>query len=97
MRVMLRIGTYGTCPSLCLALRARNPSPSNMPAWYPLRLDPWQLKLRYSNSATELLGESVAQLVRAWQAICLVVGSSPALSHFHFFLGNESISDFVYL
>ena len=22
---------------------------SNMPAWYPLRLDPWQLSLKYSN------------------------------------------------
>ena len=30
------------------------PSPSSMPAWYPLRLDPWQLSLKYSNSATEL-------------------------------------------
>ena len=30
-------------------------------------------------------GDSVAQLVRAWQAICQVVGSSPSLSHCHFF------------
>ena len=98
MQVMLRIGTLGTCPSLCLALAT--PSSSNMPAWYPLRLDPWQLSLKYSNSATELLGDSVAQLVRAWQAICQVVGSSPALSHCHFFLGRRPtchISNFVYL
>ena len=61
------------------------PSPSNMPAWYPLRLDLWQLSLKYSNSATELPGDSVAQLVRAWQAICQVTGSSPSLSHCLFF------------
>ena len=64
-----------------LALRARQTLPSNMPAWYPLQLDPWQLSLKYSNSATELLGNSVAQLVRAWQAICQVASSSPSLSH----------------
>ena len=29
-------------------------------AWYPLRLDPWQLSLKYSNSATELLSGSGA-------------------------------------
>ena len=52
-----------------------------MPARYLLQLDPWQLSLKYSNSATELPGDSVAQLVRAWQAICQVVGSSPSLSH----------------
>ena len=47
-----------------------NPShlPSNMPAWYPLWLDPWQLSHNYLNLATELLSESVAQLVRAWHA-----------------------------
>ena len=71
MRVMVRIGTHGTCPSLCLMLRARHTLPSNMPAWYLLQLDPWQLSLKYSNSATELLGDSVAQLVRAWQPIIL--------------------------
>ena len=41
-------------------------------------LDPWQPSLKYSNSATELLSDSVAQLVKAWQAICQVVGSSPS-------------------
>ena len=55
-----------------------------MPAWYPPRLDPWQLNLKYSNSATELPGDSVAQLVRAWQANCQVMGSSPSLSHCQF-------------
>ena len=55
-----------------------------MPAWYPLQLDPWQLSLKYSNSATELPSDSVAQLVRAWQAICQVAGSSPSLSHCQF-------------
>ena len=55
-----------------------------MPAWYLLQLDPWQLSLKYLNSATELPGDSVAQLVRAWQAICQVVGSSPSLSHRQF-------------
>ena len=29
----------------------------NMPAWYPLPLDPWQLSLKFSNSATELLSD----------------------------------------
>ena len=60
------------------------PSPSNMSAWYPLWLEPWQLTLKYLNSATELPSDSVAQLVRAWQAICQVMGSSPYLSHSHF-------------
>ena len=55
-----------------------------MPVWNLLRLDPWQLSLKYSNSATVLSGDSVAQLVRAWQAICQVVGSSSSLSHCHF-------------
>ena len=45
---------------------------------------PWQLSFKYSNSATELPSDSVAQLVRAWQAICQVVSSSPSLSHCHF-------------
>ena len=40
-----------------------------MPAWYLLQLDPWKLSLKYLNSATELPGDSVAQLVRAWQAM----------------------------
>ena len=40
-----------------------------------------KLSLKYWNSATELLSDSVAQLVRAWQAICQVAGSSPSLSH----------------
>ena len=56
---------------------------ANMPAWDPLQLDPY---LKYSNSATELPGDSVAQLVRAWQAICQVAGLSPSLSHCHCFL-----------
>ena len=60
------------------------PSPSNMSAWYPLRLEPWQLTLKYLNSATELPSDSVAQLVRAWQAICQDMGSSSSLSHCHF-------------
>ena len=33
-----------------------------MPAWYPPRLDPWQLTLKYSNSATELPGDLVTRL-----------------------------------
>ena len=60
------------------------PSPLDMPAWYPLWLDPWQLSLRHSNSATKLPGDSVAQLVRAWQAICQVASSSPSLNHCQF-------------
>ena len=48
----------------------------NMPVWYPL----W-LSLKHSNSATELPSDSVAQLVRAWQAICQVTSSSHSLSH----------------
>ena len=45
---------------------------------------PWQLSLKYSNSATEMRSDSVAQLVRAWQAICQVAGLSLSLSHCHF-------------
>ena len=61
------------------------PSPSNMPAWYLLQLDPW---LKYSNSATdsELPGDSVAHLVRAWQAIWVRIpplGSIPSLHFVH--------------
>ena len=55
------------------------------------------IKLKYSDSSTELLADSVAQLVRAWQAICQVVGS---LRHCHFFLGMRPtcrVLDFVYL
>ena len=62
-----------------------NPShpPSNMRqlgihfGWIPS----WQLSLNYSNLATELLSESVFQLVRAWQAICQVVRLSSSLTH----------------
>ena len=64
---------------LGLPLHVRNME-ADMPAWYPLRLDPWQLSLKYSNSASELPGDSAVQLVRAWQAICQVAGSSPSLS-----------------
>ena len=56
-----------------------------MPAWYSLQLDHWQLSLKYMNSDTELPSDSVAQLVRACQAICQVMGSSPSLSHCLFF------------
>ena len=42
-----------------------------MQAWYPLWLDPWSSAL---STATELPNDSVAQLVRAWQAICQVAG-----------------------
>ena len=62
------------------------PSPSNMPAWYSLQLDPWSSAL---STATELSNDSVAQLIRAWQAICQVVGLSPlpeSLSFFPLFL-----------
>ena len=52
-----------------------------MPAWYLHQLDPWQLSLKYSNSATELPNDSVAQMARVWQAICQVVSLSPSLSH----------------
>ena len=41
--------------------------------------------LKYSNSATELPSDSVAQLARAWQANCQVVGLSLSLSHRYFF------------
>ena len=75
-------------------------SPSDMPAWYLLWLDPWQLSLKYLNLATELPSDSVAQLVRAWQAICQVMGLSPSLSHFLHLTDGEkecpkdSIQDF---
>ena len=90
----------GPAPACVSHFALATPSPLNMPACYPLRLDPWHLSLKRLNSATELLGDLVAQLVRAWQAICHVVGSSPSLSHCHFFLGTRPtcrISDFVYL
>ena len=51
--------------NLHLALHAQSPSPSNLPAWNSLWLDPWQLSLKYSNSSTELPSDSLAQLVRA--------------------------------
>ena len=41
-------------------------------------------RVKYSNSATELPSDSVAQLARAWQAICQVAGSNSSLSHCHF-------------
>ena len=100
MQVMLRIGTHGTCSSLCLALCAHHTLPIEHASLLSARLDPWQLSLKHLNSVTELLGDLVAQLVRAWQTICQVVGSSPSLSHCHFFLGMRPtcrISDFVYL
>ena len=67
----------------CVNLHDPPQPPSNMPAWYSLWLDRWQLGLKYSNSATELPSDSVVQLVRAWQGICQVMGSSPSLSHCH--------------
>ena len=90
----------GPAPACVSHFALATPSPSNMPACYPLWLDPWQLSLKHLNLATELLGDLVAQLVRAWQAICHVVGLSPSLSHCHFFLGTRPtcrVSDFVYL
>ena len=41
--------------SLCLVLAT--PFPSKMPGWYLLQLDPWQLSLKYLNSASELPGD----------------------------------------
>ena len=72
---------------MCLVLRGchATPFPSDIPDLYPLQLDPLEFSLKYSNSATELLSDSVAQVVGAWQAICQVVGSSPSLSHCHFY------------
>ena len=64
------------------------PSPSDIPAWYLLRLDSWQLSLKCSNSATELQGDSVN---RAWQAICQVMGLSPSLSHCHILFHSFSL------
>ena len=70
---------------MCLVLRGRHATPSDIPDLYLLQLDPLEFSLKYSNSATELLSDSVAQVVRAWQAICQVVGLSPSLSHCHFY------------
>ena len=55
---------------------AATPSPLDMLAWYPFRVDPWQFSLKYSNSATELLSDLVAQFYRAWWDIYQVVGLS---------------------
>ena len=81
-------------PHSCFVLVT--PSPSDMPAWYPLQLDPWQINFKYLNSATKLLNDSVAQLARAWQNICQVAGSSPYRNHnlsffpsfFHVFISH---------
>ena len=79
-------------PACAARFALATPSPSNTPAGYPLRLDPWQPRLKYLNSATELLGDSVAQLVRAWQAVCQIVGLSPGLSHCHFLLERDQLA-----
>ena len=63
-----------------------------MRVWLPETRVARQLSLNYSNPATELLGESVAQLVRAWQAIWQVVGSSPFLSHCQFLFPSLFLS-----
>ena len=55
------IGTPNHSCAACFALAAH--SPSNMPAWYLLQLDPWQLSLKYSNSATELPSDLVCSSV----------------------------------
>ena len=53
---------------------------------------------KYPSSATELPSDSVAYLVRAWQAICQLTGSSPSLSRCLFFplsfLSSFSLNDF---
>ena len=70
-----------------------------MPTWYLLQLDPWQLSLKYLNSATELPSDSVAQLVRVWQTICEfeslleTLSFSPPLSFLSLFL-TFSLNDF---
>ena len=63
--------------------------PHNKTFEFMTLLKAWQqccklVPLKYLNSATELPGDSVAQLIRAWQAICEIVGSSPSLSHCYF-------------
>ena len=89
MRVMLRIGTHGPAPACAL----RSPHPPHRTRQLGIRFG-WipgsSCRLKYSNSATELLGDSVAQFVRPWQAISQVVSSSPALS-LSFFLGTRPI------
>ena len=90
--------THGTCPSLCIVLRTCDTLPSNMPAWYPLQLDPWQLSLKYSNSATELMGDLVTRLGHGRPFTRLWVRVTPWVSHF--FLGTRPTwhpSDYVYL
>ena len=88
----------GACLKSDSVPRAECSPHPDMPAWYPLHLDPaWQLSLKYSNSATELLSDLVAQLVRAWQVICQVLGlssspESPSLS-FPLF-GSLLLTDF---
>ena len=65
-------------------LKTEPVSCSSMPACYSLRLDPWQLSLKYSNLA--------AQLARAWQAICQVAGSKILPESLSFFLSFFLIS-----
>ena len=62
---------------VCLALCGHHtPPPLDMPAWY---LNPWQLSLKYWNSAIELPGDSVARLehgspfARLWVRVPLCV------------------------
>ena len=86
--------------SLCASCFAlASPSQSNMPARYRLWLDPWQLSLKHSNSATEFPSDSVAQLVRAWQAIWPIARSRVQVtpwvtvtSFFLIFISHLSVS-----
>ena len=81
MRVMLRIGTPWALPQP-VPFVSHSPHPLHRTCQLGIHFGwiPGSSAFKYSNSATELLGDLVAQLIRAWQAICQVVGSSPALS-----------------
>ena len=54
---------------MCIMLRACRTHPTEHASLISAQLDSWQLSFKYSNSPTEFPGDSVAQLVRAWQAI----------------------------
>jgi len=57
------------------------PFPLDMPAWYLLRLDPWQLSLKYSNSATEAQMPILKYLLRGIKSFLAKQGIIPMNPH----------------
>ena len=89
MRVKLRIGPMGPAPA-CASRSPHLPHRTSQLGicfgWIPGR----SCRLKYLNSATELLGDSVAQFVTAWQAIGQVLEFEYCPESLSFFPGNET-------